>query len=101
MFYAPPFAPPSFLGCVILNTGKLGHQRQARHKRKASTEALYRINTQRPVGLVAGDLSLCTVTVETAQTQHAKSCLEYQSFLVMGFVSSALENRKAKGAQAD
>lgn len=69
MFYS---LPKSSLGCVILKTCKLGHQREGRRKRKASTEALYRINTQRPVGLVAGDLGLCTVTEETVQTWHAK-----------------------------
>lgn len=30
-----------------------------------------------------------------------KICLEYQSFLVKGFVSSALQKGKAKAAQAD
>lgn len=37
MFYP---LPKSFLGCVILKTCKLEHQRESMHKQKASMEAL-------------------------------------------------------------
>jgi len=53
------------------------------------------------VGLVAGVSGLCTVTEETVQTRHAKRFALSISFLVKGFGTSALQNGKARAAQAD